>query len=200
MQKLSRWGVLITALAFSSLSSASNTADTNHSERISANSTLLESSQITPCSNPKKLKGLCMAVAERGEDPNPRGRYHWLYQRKLMDAACVDISQDSEQVIAQKIAYMWKVNEESLTCENTQFDVTNGSLIKFAVAMKFDEFLISAAEWKINFNKIDRSDGKTVLDYIQEHMELNKGSSIENRLHRYYVMLRKAGAKHRHEL
>lgn len=148
----------------------------------------------------KKNLRLCMTISERGEDPNPQGRYTWRYQRMLMKASCVDITQDSEELIAQKISKMWKENEDTLICNNTQFDISNGNLIKFAVAMKFDEFLLDVADWKVNFNKVDKTDGRTVLDYVQAHIERNKGHEIEIRLKKYYEMLRKAGAKHRSEL
>jgi hypothetical protein len=158
------------------------------------------SCSLTPDQVKKKLKWLCTLISERDEDPSPKGRYQWLYQRQLMDASCVDVATDSEELIAQKISKMWKENEETLICNNTRFDISNGNLIKYAVASKFDEFLISAASWNLNFNKVDKSDGRTVLDYIHDHIDRHKGHPIERKLKQYYRMLREAGAKHRSEL
>lgn len=148
----------------------------------------------------KKLRGLCIFVGGRTKVSNPHGRYVWEYQNRIMDASCVDVVKDSEELVAQKVSKMWKDNEEKLICNNTSFDVSNGNLIKFAVNMKYDEFILDVADWKVNFNKVDKTDGRTVLDYVQMQIDRSKGLSIESKLRDYYRILRQAGAKHRAEL
>lgn len=154
----------------------------------------------TVCPNPKKLRGLCMFVDSKEKDPNPQGRFVWKYQRKLLEAACADPAKDSEEEIGRKILNMWKENEATLICNNTKFDVANGNILKFAVNLKFDEFLIDAAHWKVNLNKVDEMDGRTLLDYVQAQIERNNGLPAQPTLKQYYAMLKKAGAKHRAEL
>ena len=56
------------------------------------------------------------------------------------------------------------------------------------------------ALWKVNLNKVDKTDGRTVLDYIKDQIERNKGLATEPVLQGYYNQLKKAGAKHRVEL
>lgn len=152
------------------------------------------------CPNPKKLRGLCMFVDSKEKDSNPQGRFVWKYQRKLLEAACADPTKDSEEEIGRKIAKLWKDNEATLICNNTKFDVGNGNIIKFAVNLKFDEFLIDMTYWKVNLNKVDEMDGRTVLDYVAMQIQENEGLASEPVLKRYYAMLKKAGAKHRVEL
>jgi hypothetical protein len=154
----------------------------------------------TLCPNPKKLRGLCMFVSSKEEDPNPQGRFVWKYQRKLLEAACIDVKKDNEEEIGKKIAKVWKDNEATLICNNTKFDVANGNIIKFAVNLKFDEFLIDVTKWKVNLNKVDETDGRTVLDYVQSQIDANKGLATEPVLKKYYQMLKDAGAKHKWEL
>ena len=154
----------------------------------------------TVCPNPKKLRGLCMFVDSKEKDPNPQGRFVWKYQRKLLEAACADLAKDSEEEIGRKIAKLWKDNEAILICNNTKFDVSNGNIIKFAVNLKFDEFLIDMTFWKVNLNKVDEIDGRTVLDYVAMQIQENEGLASEPVLKRYYAMLKKAGAKHKIEL
>lgn len=154
----------------------------------------------TMCPNPKKLRGLCMFVSSKEEDSNPQGRFVWKYQRKLLEAACIDVKKDSEEEIGKKIAKVWKDNEATLICNNTKFDVANGNIIKFAVNLKFDEFLIDVTKWKVNLNKVDETDGRTVLDYVQSQIAANKGLATEPVLKKYYQMLKDAGAKHKSEL
>lgn len=117
-----------------------------------------------------------------------------------MEGACVDLGNDSKATIQSKISTFWNANEDKLKCNSTQFDVPNGNIIKFAVSMKFDEFLTDAVDWNVNLNEVDRTDGMTVLDYIKSHMDRSKGSHNEKVLQIYYNQLRAAGAKHKAEL
>ncbi len=154
----------------------------------------------TLCPNPKKLRGMCMLIDSKEKDPNPQGRFVYKYQRKFLEAACVDVRKDSEEEISKKISSVWKENEATLICNNTKFDVANGSVIKFAANLKFDEFMIDMTIWKVNLNKVDEMDGRTVLDYLKTQIERNKGMASEPVLQGYYNMLKKAGAKHKLEL
>jgi hypothetical protein len=153
-----------------------------------------------PCPNPKKLRGLCGYVGNFTKDDLPQGRYEYTYQRRILEAACVDINKDSDEEISRKIALVWKENEDALICNNTQFDVGNGSVIKYAVISGFDHFVFDIATWKINLNKIDETDGRTVLDYVKYHLDRAKGTASERRLKLYYAVLKDAGAKHKSEL
>lgn len=155
----------------------------------------------TICPNPKKLRGLCMYVGSKEKDTQMQSRrYVWGYQRRLFEASCVDIKKDSEEMIAKKVQKAWNENEAMLKCKSTQFDITNGSILKYAVNMKFEEFLIDAVNWKVDLNKVDEADGATVLDYVKMQIERNKGLPSEPYLKSYYDMLKKAGAKHKSEL
>ena len=160
----------------------------------------LKSENVSVCPNPKKLRGICLAVHSRHEDTSLGGRYKFLYQKRLIEAACVDISKDSETVIAAKISKMWKEHEDKLICNSVQFDVISGNILKFAVTHLFEEVLDDAIRWKLNLNKVDETDQRTLLDYVKERMESHKGGGIEPHLKSYYRMLRAAGAKHKSEL
>ncbi|MBF6610491.1 MAG: hypothetical protein ITF99_05010 [Chryseobacterium sp.] len=156
--------------------------------------------ETSPCPNPKKLRGLCGFVGDRTPDDDSQGNFKYIYQRKIYEAACVDPTKDSEEEIRSKIANVWNANEATLICSNTQFDTTKGSLIKYAISMQFDMFIYDVVDWKVNFNKIDETDGKTVLDYLDDKIKQNKGNAVEKGLREYYLLLKKAGAKHKSEL
>ena len=141
-----------------------------------------------------------MFIDSKEQDPNPQGRFVFKYQRKLLEAACANPITDSEEEIGKKVAALFKQFEGQLICNNIKFDVSNGNLIKFAVNLKFDEFLIDMCHWKVNFNKVDETDGRTVLDYVRDQLVLNKGLPQEPVLKGYYDMVRKAGGKHKFEL
>ena len=152
------------------------------------------------CPNPKKLRGMCMLLSSQEKDPSLPGRFVYLYQRKFLEAACVDVGKDSDEVIARKISKVWSDNESTLICNNTKFDVSNGSMIKFAVNLKFDPFITDMTFWKVNLNKVDQTDGRTLLDYVKDHIDRNAGLATEPILRGYYAQLKKAGAKHKSEL
>jgi hypothetical protein len=155
-----------------------------------------------PCPNAEKLEQFCSSVGGIEEDDEvisgPKFRYY--YQRQVFEASCV-AQDDPVEVRNRKIAQMWKRFEnKELVCNNLQFDVSNGSVIKFAVARGIDPFIRDIIRWQIDLNKVDATDNRTVLDYVLSHAERAKGSSIEKSLRHYYDILREAGAKHRTEL
>jgi len=143
-----------------------------------------------------------MLISGRVKDSNPVGGYKYFYQRRVHEAAKVNPVEDSKDVIAKKISAMWATYEQLnlLVCNSTQFDVMDGSLLKYAVSYKFTDFIEDAIAWKVPLNRVDIIDGRTVLDYTRYHLQRNKGNALEEMFQIYYDMLRKAGARHREEL
>lgn len=154
-----------------------------------------------PCYDPKKLKNLCMFVGSRTEDPSPLSeRYPYLYQRRIFEAACVNINIDTDEDIARKVSALWNEFGKTWVCNNLAFDVKDGSLLKYGLVTKFDRFVYDICKWKIDLNQWDASDNRTLLDYCVFQIERSKGTSIEKKLQDYVQQLRKAGAKLRSEL
>lgn len=150
------------------------------------------------CPNSKQLPSLCPAIGDREKDHKKEFDYH--YQRIIHESACV-LKSDSEEVAQAKIQKMWNQFQDKLTCTNFSFKVQDGSILKYAVSRNFDDLLIDAAlVWKVDLNKVDSFDNKTVLDYIKSEIEKYKGLPIEKELQSYYELLKSAGAKHKSEL
>ena len=148
-----------------------------------------------------KFESLCADVGMRIPDKDKSGPYEYRYQRQVYEAACVDLETDSEAEIARKVSTVWNANEDWLYCSSNQFNVPNGSILKYAVSRTFTAFLDDAIEiWQVNLNKVDASDGRTLLDYVASEQEKRKGTGIEKTLQQYYDKLRRYGAKHRAEL
>lgn len=151
----------------------------------------------TGCPNRTKLRGLCMLVSNRVKDSS--GKNKWLYQAKLLEAACVS-ENDSEEKKNEKIRHAWTTYEEDLKCSGAQFDVTRGNILKWGVSYQFEDFIKDVLKYKVNLNRVDESDGRTVLDYIKFHLDRNKGNGMEMYYKDYYERFRAAGAKHKSEL
>lgn len=153
------------------------------------------------CPNPAKLKNLCNFVGKRYADEDEDSPYVYQYERMIHQAACVDMTKDSEAEIATKVQKLWNSHKESFQCNLIDFSIKNGSILKYAAAKKSYEFLDLAIDtWKVNLNNIDPDDNGTLLDYIEKEMEMYKGTHIEETMKRYHKKLRNAGAKRRSEL
>jgi hypothetical protein len=151
--------------------------------------------EVEPCPNLKKLRGLCAMIGSRMQDQKKEDH---LYRTRIMEAACID-SSDTEEEKNKKIRDLWMAMEDELVCDSSQFDVVRGNVLKYAVSTKNEDFIRDAIKWKINLNRVDSSDNRTVLDYISYHIQKHKGNSIENMFNYYYKLLRDAGAKHKSE-
>ena len=156
------------------------------------------------CPDLERLVNICTNLSGFTKDPAPRGDYSYMYQRKIYDAACVDLQKDSEALMKRKIQEMWRIDERQprprMTCNNLQFDVASGNILKFAVSTRFQEFLEDAENWGVNLNRVDASDQRTVLDYVKDELDRTSNPSTRSTLQVYYNTLRRAGAKHRSEL
>ena len=151
------------------------------------------------CPDAKKVKALCMYIDSRTPaEVSDSVRYK--YQRQVLNAACVT-PEDSEAVKEQKIQSMWKQFEDRLVCNNLQFDVSNGNIIKFAASSLFDPFIYDVIKWKVELNRVDATDGRTVLDYLKYRIDQQQnGGPVKEQFEIYYRALREAGAKHKSEL
>lgn len=148
------------------------------------------------CPTAKPLRNICLLVENDSitEENNDKK-----YRKRLYDAACTSIT-EQPKIRSEKVKTMWEKLEDRMVCNTIGFDVENGNLIKFAVSVLNDDFIDDVIYWKINLNKIDRSDDATVLDYVKKRIEYVKGTAVEPKLQSYYAKLRNAGAKHKSEL
>ena len=161
-----------------------------------------QQTEETPCPNRKMLKNLCMMISGRtkNHDPATSEKYPFMYQKRLLEAGCVDLLKDSEEVIYEKIRKAWLMYESDLKCNSTTFDLRDGHLLKYAINETFEDFIDDVCKWKVNFNKVDESDGRTTLDYLKYHIDRMKGTALETKYDYYYRKFRNAGAKHKSEL
>lgn len=153
--------------------------------------------QESACPNPGRMKGLCGMVSNRVKDSTGKATY--MYQARMMEAACV-LATDSAEEKKRKMRVAWTLYEDQLLCSGAQFDLTKGNILKWGVSYQFEDFIKEVIDLKVNLNRVDAADGRTLLDYIKYHWDRNKGNAMEMYYEDYYERFRKAGAKHKSEL
>ena len=156
----------------------------------------------------RAMRNICMVIGDhmashpRYDPPGYREAgttFEYLYEQKVFSAAGVEPGADPEER-NRRIRAMFAHDLPSFHCTNTQFDVPRGHLFKYAVATYFDDFLDDLIKWGVDLNPVDESDGRTLLDYIEFHMDKSRGGALEAKLKTYYDRLRAAGARHAREL
>lgn len=138
-------------------------------------------------------------VNEAKPDPSHNFRYEW--QVRFARAAQAQGDIDTPEEI-ERLQRIWQRFDEKglFDVSSVQFDVLNGSLLKYAAIRLNDSFVRFAAEYKLGLTRVDEDDGRTILDYLEYHIDRMKGMAMAESLQEYYELLRKAGAKHRREL
>lgn len=150
----------------------------------------------------KHLKNVQLWISgfnEAKPDPSHNFRYEW--QVRFARAAQAQGEIDTPEEI-ERLRRVWHRFEEKglFDVSSVQFDVIHGSLLKYAAIRGSDTFVRFAAEFKLGLTRVDESDGRTILDYLEYHIDRAKGSAMAETWKEYYERLRDAGAKHRREL
>jgi len=145
---------------------------------------------------------LCNMVSVRYRDEDPDSPNEYLYQTYIQKAACADAKKENEEEVRKKIQKLWESSADKLICDESAFGVPKGNLLKFGVDRYNTDFIDDVTEnWKVDLNRIDPADNKTVMDYVEDKLKrLPPNSSLKYRLEQYHRKLRIAGAKYRHEL
>ncbi len=154
-------------------------------------------SEINGCPKTELIGSICSSIYKKTEDTDEDSPFDYIYEQKIYEASCVDVTVDSEEEISRKIRVFWDKSGDKLTCEDATF--AKAYILKYAAYNQFSNFLWKATNvWKVPLNTIDN--GMTTLDYIQKEIQDKKGTPVEKTLTSYFELLRKAGAKYKCEL
>lgn len=141
------------------------------------------------------VEELCQYVAESLTESDPARGTRYVWETRLYAAAGIDPHQDDAATVRAKMQSYWNRNREALVCNVPNSVVRDGSILKLAVDRSSTEFLTSAIRrWDLDLNQID-SDGKTVLDFVEDELAKAAGSSRERTLQRYRNWLLSGGAR-----
>lgn len=152
--------------------------------------------------DPEKVRGICGDIYGNIRDKTNKAQWSFAFERKVYEAANVDFRVDSDDTARAKINTLWKNYQDYFTCDVGDFDVTNGNVLKYAVNIRaFGVVDTFVKIWGVDLNIIDKADGKTILDYIQEKYVENSGTALASVLAGYRDTLRNYyGAKYCKEL
>lgn len=153
---------------------------------------------------PLKALGLNMAlVCMQAKDRTPASAptlkgVRDAFEESLLKAAGVDATLDNEVAVRRKMQAFWAQHGDLLECSESF--VGYRSILKYAVRHDYKDFVYRAIdEWKLPdeaFNKVDPSDGRTLLDYVESFASYEPAGDLTH----LYRKLRKAGAMTRAEL
>lgn len=153
------------------------------------------------CPDKRALRGICTSVYDKTRADEATG-YRYEFERQMYEAACADNKEDP-QVSRIKIQKLWRENQGLLRCNTTNFDVAEGSVLKYAVSTRSYNIAYKAVtKWGLDLNIVDPSDNRTLLDYVEGQIKANSDPPNDSlpQLKDLRELLLKHGAKRRSEL
>ena len=146
-------------------------------------------------------KSFCGDVGTVAPYTGVDGSFDYHFQKTMYTSACADMNTMSDAEINAKLRVWWNLYKKKLTCDSIQFNVPNGSIIKYAISGRVTPFIDDVIYAKLDLNVVDESDDRTVLDYVRDEIKRQTDTSPNKKvLQEYYDKLRAAGAKHKSEL
>lgn len=101
-------------------------------------------------------------------EPDANNQKPFLYEEIIFKAAGVS-NEDADTIRNYKIRKYWNEHyDEFFVCSSLDHNLQNKSIVRLAVKAEFSDFLISIAEWGVDFNKPDSTDGMTVIEFIRK--------------------------------
>lgn len=191
---------LLTSTAFARVDEPTPLCDATRmasSESIETIVALSDSIKQTNCPNEGRMSRLCQYIDSKSKDTDPNSDYTYGYQRVVYEAACVDLNNDSDEEIAQKVRLMWARHGHSLRCGPMGVPAT-GSPIRFAIHNIYHDFISDAINtWKLDLNRLENN--QTMLDFLDERIARASGD-LKTTLEGYRRSFVRLGAKKRNEL
>ncbi len=191
---------LLTTAAFARVDEPTPLCDATRmasSEPIETIVALQSSIMNSNCPNEGRMDRLCQYLDSKSKDTAPNSDYTYGYQRVVYEAACVDLNNDSDEEIAQKVRNMWARHGQNLRCGPMGIPAT-GSPIRFAIHTAFHDFISDAINtWKLDLNRLENN--QTMLDFLDERISKASGD-LKTNLEGYRRSFVRLGAKKRNEL
>lgn len=146
--------------------------------------------------DPARLAGICNDVHNRTSDLGDPENWTYKYERKIYEASCVSFNHDTPTSARAKIQSLWSKYPEKFRCDASNFGVSSGNILKYAVERRTYGLLHNAVrDWRLDLNVVDPSDQATLLDFVEDKIFETSDLSNKKTLRNYWSTLRFAGAK-----
>lgn len=139
------------------------------------------------CPPPSKsdYEGILADIGTGAKAPaNEIEYYEYNYEKRLLEMACVNIKVDNEETVKKKLQLFWNKYKKKFTCDSLSFSLSNGNILKFALAQNKPGIIETFVSYGLDINFIDPADGLNLLDWIDAEIEQmkkrsNRGASIK---------------------
>ena len=127
-----------------------------------------------PEPKPHNFKLICGDLVTKAKVPIEEMEFfEYIYEKRLLQMACVNIGVDNEETIKKKIQFWWNKYKTHCKCDSTTFSVPNGNILKFALSQREEGFIEMLVEnYNLDINFIDPADNLNLLDY--QNVEISK--------------------------
>ena len=128
--------------------------------------------EVCNCPEPERVDyaKICSYTRDKkiAEEESP---VNYLFQEKLLEMSCVDLKNDSQETIIQKVNCMWNKYKTKFACDSLEFNVPNGNVLKFTLNFNFADFIYTMGNcYNVDFTFVDPADGKTLLEYLDKEI------------------------------
>jgi hypothetical protein len=122
------------------------------------------------------------------------------YEQIIWKVACAKMGRDDLETAKRKIQVWWNKYKTNCKCDSINFTVPNGNLLKFSINQSLPDFINTlVVNYDLDINFIDPTDGKNVLDYLNDEIQRFKDDGISKASIKIYedyrITLIKLGAK-----
>ena len=95
----------------------------------------------------------------------------YLFEQKILEMSCVNLKNDSQETIIQKVNCMWNKYKSNFSCDSLGFSIPNGNILKFTLNFNFADFIYYMGDYyNVDFTFVDPADGKTLLEYLDKEI------------------------------
>ncbi len=108
----------------------------------------------------------------RAKEPSECDYY---FEQLIMKMSCVDLKNDSREIIIQKVNCMWNKYKLNFSCNSLGFNVMNGNILKYTMNFNFSDFIYYMGDhYNVDFMFVDPADGKTIIEYFDKEIASGK--------------------------
>ena len=136
--------------------------------------------EICDCPEPEKVDyaQICAYSHDKLRAIEPSD-FLYRFEQKIVEISCVDLKNDSKEIIIEKVNCMWNKYKTKFSCDSLGFHIPNGNILKFTLNFNFADFIYYMGDnYNVDFMFVDPADDKTVIQYLDEEISDTKKNGL----------------------